>query len=306
MVDVGEEHVDGGARAYSCPRCGYDLSGHIPRWKESGETDTRCAECGLEHVLRLIEHPSFRIPEWSFEHAMFRRTRALISTMRQSLRPRRFWEQMPIEAPIRVNRLAQYVAASAFLALIGFVALIGVRTLNVYFDATPKPGPSAIRIFTSPRLFRAPLAALRPIRNAMHPSLLRSLAWAMLFPLTLLCLPQTFRKGGVRPLQILRVAAYSIWPVVFLYGLVVWRATTVEADTSTLSISWFSVETPWAISFPVVIWLWVYWYRALGTYLRLPTPGLIVGLNLLMAFLAATVLAGGIVGWADYAWMLDW
>lgn len=290
----------------TCPRCGYDLSGHIPRWKESGETDTRCAECGLEDVLRLIEHPSFRIPEWSFEHAMFRRVRSLILTMRQSLRPRRFWEQMPIEAPIRVNRLTQYVVASVFLALIGFVGLIGVRTLDAYLTAAPTTSLLSFPMMRSAGRFKGLLAALRPVRNALHPSLLRSLVWALLFPATLLCLPQTFRKGGVRPLQILRVAAYSVWPVVFFYGLVVWHATSVEVDTRAFILYWFYVDTPWAISFPVVIWLWIYWNRALGTYLRLPTPGLIVGLNLLMAFLAATVLVGGVVGWADYAWILAW
>lgn len=286
---------DGAVRAEvrpECPRCGYDLSGQVMQWQVEPPSQTRCAECGLDEVLTLIERSRLRVPTWSFEHAMHGRTRSLFRTLLRSLRPWRFWREVPIEAPIRPWRIVQFAAAAVVLPALAYLVLVAVEAACQFAMQRPKTlGTGSIRLITQWR------------SSVIDPSVARAGLSVLLYPITLFCLPQTFRKVRIRTLQVLRVAAYSIAAPIAFYWLLLWLSTSVAFTFG--RVTYVIVEIV-PISFGMtmfsVVWIWLYWWQAADSYLRLPTPMLVTLLHGTIAFLAATAL----VFWVGGAWSPEW
>src|SRR3954470_8548137 len=90
-----------------CPLCEYNLR---------GLTDPRCPECGHRFDWAVVTDPSRRLHPYLFEHHPERNLRSFARTLWGTLRPRRFWESLPANQPLRPRRMVIYWLLAALVA----------------------------------------------------------------------------------------------------------------------------------------------------------------------------------------------
>jgi len=151
-----------------CPRCGYRLDGEMARWSEACALRGVCAECGLSFDWSWILAPLLHLPHWSFEHAAPSKLRsALVATTIRLWRPKRFWTEMPLTAPINRLRLV-FLTVWAILLLFTLLLLANVGTSCAYFGQFQR-GAQDIPIISMSRVYGAD-GSTRRLRELLRPA----------------------------------------------------------------------------------------------------------------------------------------
>ena len=275
-----------------CPLCGYNLR---------GLSEPRCPECGHRFDWAVVTDPSRRLHPYLFEHHPERNLRSFLRTLWGTLRPRRFWDSLPANQPLRPRRMVIYWLLAA---LVASTAVIGqwVRAIvtlwteqsrgwmfsSPYSVSRAAPAPPEL---TWGRLGDLAVAAWQ------YDSRLDATLWAFVICsawtwMTLLAF-QVFRismrRARIRPVHVARSVVYSfdaiIWP-----GLAAFVATATVIALALLlskrdfSLLWQAVAiAPWVV-IAVVEYRLVMAYRH---YLRFDRPFLTI--------LASQIVAGLVV-----------
>jgi len=278
-----------------CPRCGYDLSGVIVAWDHSCPLEGTCSECGLALQWSKVLNPVLSIPPWFLEHPYKRIFRNFLPTFVRALRPRRFWNRIRMEHPIRRGRLAHFV----FEILLSIHLIIGYLTVactySIFWPARVANGEIPTSIVSSMALalvfpYRewqpdysvwAGADSIPPIIDAWGPFWL---LWIIFTPAAYLLLGTTMRRTKVRKVHLVRVAVYSLAPLSYLAGL-------YYLIVACRSSWWDLTPPPWVaaewidrgceridrvvsirVIFSIIIGLWLLWsWRCASRYyLKIP------------------------------------
>lgn len=305
----------------SCPRCGYDQTGLVATWAEHCPTEGVCAECGLAFAWRDVLNPRWTIPAWSFEHATDHRLRALLRTAWESFRPRRFWAQLPIAAPVRLGRLMAFAA----VWVVGAHLMLAIISGLLEWD-----GRSAAPLRAWLLSWTRPIAGrsvgnfsnyVSPIEAFWNPYLVDdgygyhvryqvdSLAWCVPLvwlgmPLAMLTLGDTLAMARVRRVHLVRVACHQAFvaSAVFTLAHIVAMLGHAGAYWSPRRLGEVRTEDVVALVF-LTVWSPWWWWTACTRYLKLPAPGMVVGASWLIAVVFAVAVSYWVLG---QAWLLTW
>src|SRR4051812_5104830 len=140
--------------APACPRCGYDLSGILAARADAWPLWQMCAECGLNVDMAHLLSEDIRHRAEFFETAKSPGRAVLMRTMRQALRPWRFWSWVRIEYPINRARaiwgvvlcalLCEFYVLLAGAVLIGAAWIVGTLAAgNTSYAYWPQPDEQA-------------------------------------------------------------------------------------------------------------------------------------------------------------------
>jgi hypothetical protein len=305
-----------------CPRCGYDLSGVTASWTQSCPLDGVCSECGLAFEWRFVLDPHIVGPSWSVEHwrkgeeraALIRR---VLGTWLRVFVPGRLWRSLAMHNRVRLGAL---LAASASGAVLTYIVIspvaIGIRTLLYEWELSVK-GP--YRVAPMPLWRTTASVVLWPLTDVngghnwfLWPDLLWLATWFALMPLCFVIFRRTLRASRVRPVHIVRISLYGAmsWPLVLMvYAILIVDLQMLAEDL--LNGGWWSAYgvggsdrsgAAAAMTGVVLIggWYCVFWWRAIGRYLKLRHP--------LLTALATTIISllGGVIlsGRGEQAWTL--
>lgn len=286
LTPTGEPRWDDIDFDLPCPRCGYELR---------LLTRPRCPECGLTFAWSevLAKRLGHRAHNWLFEAQWRRRPlRSFLTTLWRCLRPPSFWRAIPLAEPVRMTPLL-VVALAGLLAptLLSEVAFLSLGRL-LRFAAEYAP--------TSWRLWNLgeslTLTAVDCLRYPMQATLgaqLVALGAVTGTTLVLAGLRQTLARCRVRPLQMLRVACYSVLASGVLAGLVftmliattTWRE--LLANPATFSISMSDNPSALLVVPLALVWMgigWACYLRLPRAWLVIPIAGLVGGLATLAVF----------------------
>ncbi len=133
----------------TCPRCGYDLSGHTASWESSCPVEGQCSECGLEFFWREILREDEQANPRHIEHCPRRAIPlAAIRTLVWCILPWVFWKRVELRHEPRVGRMvlwlvlllvSLHVLASVMLAIAMWrVEARAVRDYNADLAASAK------------------------------------------------------------------------------------------------------------------------------------------------------------------------
>lgn len=305
-----------------CPRCRYDLSGHVRAWEhglEARATEPHglegraaganaagvscplegvCPECGLGFWWREVMLPEYGVPRWSFEHAPrgrwgVRLVRAWVQTAARVFWPRALLGRLSMQHPIMVGRLVSFAAVAAMIAVLSFNLAAAV----VAFQQALQPPPWQS---LPPPLEAAAEAAFRPFtfwnwrfRGAVPPWLPGVLTMTFVMPLTFLLLPETLRRARVRRGHLWRLGAYAsagaaaAW-LVWFSALVVrsWWNGPLDGTPAEDLARWL-IRNKAAVAVGWLLWFGAYWWYGIRRYLRLEHP-----LGVLLAMLTISLLLG--------------
>ncbi|MEL7473321.1 MAG: hypothetical protein AAGK04_08390 [Planctomycetota bacterium] len=93
-------------RTSECPRCGYDLSGEIERWRDACPLEGVCSECGLTLQWREVLRDRLVRPRGFYEAATKRGTKSRWRwvTLAWALAPSVFWRRVGMASfgPVRL------------------------------------------------------------------------------------------------------------------------------------------------------------------------------------------------------------
>ena len=283
-----------------CPRCGYDVSGVVPTWTTACPLEGRCSECGLSFQWVDIYVPERLFPSWSIEHCRRRRIRAFFATLKLALQPRRLWSQMPLALPIKLSRLAVFVAACLLLThtMEILIAEHLVSRWTIMTTVSPMGVRTAVRnwqvienIAAWPYLH---YLGSWPIVSLVGPLGQFLLLWAFLAPMPYLILAQTMRRARSRPAHLARAWAHFL-PTMCLVLL----GDTFFVNLANLGPQWLSLQyfpsEIWAAIFliaalPIVWWYVRWWWHFTRDYLQLEQPRLVVTLMMTVSCLAALAI----------------
>lgn len=287
----------------SCPRCGYDVSGVVPTWKESCPLDGTCSECGLKFPWADLFAPDRLHPHWSFEHARKKRVLSLLGTIVRTARPGLLWKQLRLAAPVRPARLAVLVATVALATHL----LTAGAAAKLYGPLRWPPGwawtgTNWARTTGTPWrevcLFLAwPYSETLYWFRVVGPFSVFLLAWSALAPLPFLVLPKTMAQAQVRRAHLFRGWAYGMVLVCGLGLLDV--ALTVVHFMSTQS-KWANVAlaivntcrpvivTALALGAGSLLVRW--WWLFTSAYLQLPKPKRVTAAMLTISLLGAVIV----------------
>ena len=258
-----------------CSRCDYNLR-LLP--------EPRCPECGLRFEWRALLEARLHGSESLFENRWRDRPiRSWLLTAWRGLRPRRFWQGVSIHDHVRARPLLVFLlsAIPAFLvtvhAVAGILWLIFWSLRQIPIGPTMYVGPwrrpllkmlaeDAMQLATLPVSFESdylylPLGAFLVLGSAT---------------ILLTSLRQTLGRCRVRPVQVLRVAAYAAVPAAIAMGT---AAVTMNVASLCLwlfnphSFVYSALDVLAMIS-PALI-LGVYLSVGLHRYLHLPRPWLL-------------------------------
>jgi hypothetical protein len=293
-----------------CPRCGYNLR---------TLSTPRCTECGLDFDWRVLLDRSAWRSAFLFEHHW--RThpvRSFVKTVALSFRPRRFWRRVSLQE--QVVRGPLY-----FLLLIAPVVLLvalhgGAWVLSVltgWMSGPPGPvtsvapqglaDPALIALIrnlysTYTSVAQAPFAGGGDYLVWVYLSVILVLAAAFLL---LSGLRQTLGRCQVRTAHILRVVAYSAFPVC------AWIAAIVLLECAGLAIARqpgmevsviFVVFIQWIALVGALIILTAWISIGLKEYAKLPRPRI---LGFTAAFVALLTLMTAAIAIAVWTGQLD-
>ncbi len=129
------------ANSCSCPRCGYDLSGHVAAWNDTCPLHGQCSECGLSFNWANLLNQKLQDLPWLYEHAPhFTNVRRLAGTALRALFPWRFWADVKLHHRIRPRRLLLYLILPLLLTYAASVLLGAVSMALVWIpNATAAP-----------------------------------------------------------------------------------------------------------------------------------------------------------------------
>lgn len=294
--------------ACSCPRCGYDLSGHTSTWTSAWPLEGRCSECGLAFAWRDLIDPRRRRLGWLYEHNPWWRFDKAVGTALRALAPWSFWRHVTVECEARPSRIALFPCISwmcvhALFATI-LVASVGLLSLSgAFWNAYIKMGNgwnpwhpdvqeyvylgvdsllplSRAGLYTgSSRLAAGPSAQ---VASAF-------LGWVAASSAVLLAVPSEWKTSRVRARLILRISAYSFAPLIimgpaigFLYAMAThpWAtsealsrcgASVTEIGKILLSLERVSQSAPTAALVFASAWLPCSHFFAFSRGLRLPS-----------------------------------
>ena len=254
-----------------CSRCGYNL-----------RTLTRplCTECGLEFDwAEMLDQAAFQT-DFLFEQKWRERPiRSWLATVWRSFRPRRFWSEVSLHAPIKTGPLWFMMATSLVLFLVALhgLALLGSTVagcVTLFYNP-----PSSVLISRGNmlaaicgRLYE--LAALPLDSTEEYCQLLAAVGLTWFATLVLLSsLRQTLGRCRVRTPHVLRLVAYSMPPVLVLTALWIIGANLVDVLTPWYwrMEDWYRQVWTGSVFCPVVFPV-VYLGVGLRHYLRLPRP----------------------------------
>lgn len=270
-----------------------------------------CSECGLGFGWRYVLNPRMRIPAWSFEHSPDDLAWCGLVTMVRSRWATRLWQLLPVETPIVERRLGPFRLGSVAAAWIGSgLVSLGLLFLQ-YLYGVGQFGMWRTSFLPALMDTRAGWAVVLPFGALEHwdqqlltPFTVIGLAWTLVFPTTLVLLPQTRKRCRVRPEQFARIRAYADWRVIVACSVPTWMRL-IEVDSW-----WFGYPSGEAVislvgaGLPIGLVAW-FWWRSLARYLKLPHAGGIMLINgtlaLLVSVLCAMLIAAaaGITGFFE-------
>ena len=106
-------------RRPACPRCGYDLRGHVETWADACPIRGECPECGYAYEWAELLNPSRQRVTWLYERARRRSVGRAWATFLRSLAPTWFWRRtawLPDPRPARALLGFVVVSFTVFLA----------------------------------------------------------------------------------------------------------------------------------------------------------------------------------------------
>jgi hypothetical protein len=283
-----------------CPRCGYDLSGTCDSWKDACPLSGVCTECGLELAWSDVLDPVRSVPPWFFEHARGAVLVPIIRTILAACHPSRFWTSVRLYYAVRFLRLA--VIATLLLLPVYAILVAQLAVCLSAWGAWSPPARIPIALppwVTAAAAFAWPFSIPWPMKDLVLASSpwfqISMLAWVAM-PVAFAAMPVTLSRCRVRPAHLVRIAAYSLiglFPICLASAVASW----VVAGTGWFSGWLFGTVTPTQALlthfgvFPLLCaaWLARSWWFACTRYLKLPHPGAVVGVMLLVSFLFGLV-----------------
>lgn len=220
-VRDGMDHI-------GCPRCAYDMAGHIAAWRDSCPLHADCPECGLTFAWRDVLVEDRRRVPWLFEHA--RRgpfaylLRSATATAARTVLPGIFWARVGLHHRVVVGRLLQWLAL-IFIILHAAAGALGFGALYIQvrrFGALEFTW--LLNLFTEPvvRFDEGCYRGRRGWTNGIVPEPLEGMDWritatgcALAWIAMILVIPQTRLRAKVHSLHLLRAIVYSVsWFIV--------------------------------------------------------------------------------------------
>jgi hypothetical protein len=275
-----------------CPRCGYDLTGVVTSWARSCPLAGRCSECGLELAWREVLGEGIALPHWYVEGTPGRLIGRWAATWTRELMPSWLWGGLDMRMRMRVGRLVSFVV----MGVVACYMLMGALAI-------------AMQVWHHHE-YVSPWATLAPSRPM--PTVWQWLDWwAVAWPIGSMFLGEVTAR--VLLLGLIPVWIGLLMPVLCILfsdslGLepvgvghlvriaMLWLPTGVLTSAVVLAMraeagTWWSPAIVIVVCVTWVAWPFVFWWRALGAYLRLRRP-------LLAAFFlyaVASVLTGALL-----------
>ena len=247
----------------ACPRCGYDLGGHIASWTGSCPLHSECPECGLvvrwgEFIAQIRSGPA-----WSFEHGPRPSPRRLAATLALTLAPWMLVRRLTMAHEIRRGRLILVAAASLLAVHLATAAVVIGNQRWPFGWGFYQPEPVGFVL-------------LWPYDRWIgwggqggHDFLwgfmaFTGVSWAAQ-ALSALVLGDTFRAARIRRAHLLRAAAYSLPPV----GLISIALPFAALMGEHVAPPWAEDWTSRAVVLSIPLWVAAWWWFFVGGYLRL-------------------------------------
>lgn len=300
-----------------CPRCGYDQSGTVATWTDQCPCRGLCPECGLDFPWRDTLRRDFAQLPWFYEHARFLAPLPLIRSLLMAITPRRFWSRVSMSHTVRPTRLALMLGLVLVLGLAG-VALnrFASETAMIRWGtrfAAPSRSPTWIEAWQiahgddnwkqtaakalvpySFQMGRRNIdsfqRAHRALTNVFRVPSSALPALHVFAALLLLALPDTRAIAKVRPVHLVRAAAYPVALTIVLLNLGFMLDQWLEVDSVVNSVPRLSAR-PDFIAAPVgLAWAAWWWLLVCRDYLRLPRAGLVWFITMAVATFATIVL----------------
>ncbi len=116
----------------TCPRCGYDLSGHTATWETSCPLGGQCSECGLRFAWREVLRDDERENPRHVEHCSRRAIPfATVRTLLWCALPWVFWKRVKLHHEPRVGRMAAWLVIVLLGAQLLSGAAVGIALWRV-------------------------------------------------------------------------------------------------------------------------------------------------------------------------------
>lgn len=128
--------------AARCPRCGYDLTGHIAAWTDHCPTQGQCSECGLAFEWANLLNSRLQDLPWLYEHAHhWLSPKTFAATAVRALIPWRFWAHVRLHHRVCARRLLLYVVLPLLLTYAASVIIGAVSSSVVWIANASKTTP---------------------------------------------------------------------------------------------------------------------------------------------------------------------
>lgn len=273
--------------ASTCPRCGYDLSGHLAAREADGSIHGRCSECGFdfrwESLLRDDLHP----PSWSFEHAPLRRLPlALLGTSARMFMPHLLLQNMTIWLQVRAYRILLLLITWISVILVWFwtaKTAVWMSDGESFYEAIRRSTPG-VWIDYFPALFPAIVTI------------------STIMPVSFLRLHSTLRLAKVGPDHLLRLGVLGCFGSFVLWSAWLGIAFSRDIWFEAYDIARFFERNQLALVLIWFAWFVWFWWLAISRYLRLP-HALPVLCSLLLVSTLCGVLAQVVVAFLTGEWV---
>lgn len=281
-----------------CPRCGYDLSGLPPTWKEACPLDGICSECGYGFAWGDVYSDENTAPDWFLETRegilgrLFPRRHASMM-----LRPWVFWKEIGLRAPFRPGRILYLDVAFLAMAIV-FTVVFGTLVERYITRVTPAAPTIVLDGYDE---LKAQLAFVGHriaygYSNAAIPSVRLVLLVIALAPLGLVGMYATRRTVRFRWRHVVRAWLYSLagaqvalcllyFQLFFFYLYAAIKSQNPNLLPGPSYLINFNMGT-W-IGLSIGLWLVAFWYFFFRDHLRLDHPKYATGATLLIAVFAA-------------------
>lgn len=237
-ADRGRAEDGGSPPRACCPRCAYDLRGHVETWTGHCPMRGACPECGYGFDWADVLSPTRQRLTWLYEHATrwWDVPRAW-GTLLRALVFWRFWKKVRPHHEVRLRRLALWpvMILGTLIALFAAVAIpVNATIWHAWFGATSWM-PSMSALGDAAEYFASIVLHVQwtpnPYGYTDHQapsSLLSGGAFAFLTWLVLACCPSEWRGGRVRIVHVHRIGVYLLAPIALMmaahYVLLAWEA----------------------------------------------------------------------------------
>ncbi len=266
----------------TCPRCGYDQSGEVARWRESCPLEGVCPECGLRFEWVEILEFERRHPRWHFEHATgWSRATATLRFFAWSMMPWTLWRRVRLSHEVVSQRLAAFVVLAALMFLLSGSLLAFAHTV-----AFGSPDYYTTRSSRGHDVWSVIVASISPSLSGLP--LLFALCFGVFMPASFLLLSTTMKGIGVESKHLVRGAVYALGPI----GLAISAASVLER----FRVYEWMPRPDWVVAcwigltIPITAWWW--WF--ISRYLQLPHAAGVFVLHAVMSWLGTTIVFIGV------------